>query len=358
MIRPAYEDSTASRLARASEELSILGHELTAATAELHRELSLQPKPTGRGSGVEAVASTLDSTSDRLRMQALAIAEIVYAIAEDEIAASGDPRAERCAAALGRVARVVEPIFEIAEELAGRLLASYRLARALNRRLESADLRALDVPIQELLGEHEAIATGAGVAMSPGLLRDKRYWMQWWLRDRGGCTQLHLQLDPDQPDFYDYESSAWYVDPAGELVPHLAPPHFDAGGVNDYMITATVPTMDADGMIGLGCAEMTLSRLGALVSPALQALGAPATLVTPDLLVAATTAPGLSPGHPMAGPLAALSSEDLDAAFTKIRPGITVTRSAALAWWLIVDWTASADGSSAQFLWAITGPAG
>jgi hypothetical protein len=350
MIRPAYEDSTASRLARASEELSILGHELTAATTELHRELSVQQRPEGRGSGVQAVASALDSTSDRLRMQALAIAEIVYAIAEDEIAASGDPRAERCAAALGRVARAVEPIFEIAEELAGRLLASYRLGRALDRRLESADLLALDAPIQELLGEHEAIATGAGVAISPGLLSDKRYWMQWWLRDRGGCTQLHLQLDPDRPGFYDYESSAWYVDPAGELVPHLAPPHFDAGGVNDYMITATVPTMGADGMIGLGCAEMTLNRLSALVSPALRALGAPATLATPDLLVAATTAPGLSPGQPIAGPLASLSGEDLNGAFTEISPGITVTRSAALAWWLIVDWTASSDGSGGQLL--------
>ena len=116
------------------------------------------------------------------------------------------------------------------------------------------------------------------------------------------------------------------------------------------MITATVPTMDAEGMIGLGCAEMTLSRLAALVSPALQALGAPATLATPDLLVAATTAPGLSPGHPIAGPLASLSSEDLDAAFTEISPGITVTRSAALAWWLIVDWNASADSPNGQFL--------
>jgi hypothetical protein len=118
MIRPAREDSTASRLARASEELSILGHELTAATAELHRELSFRRRPAGRSSGIEAVAATLDSTSDRLRRQALAIAEIVYAIAEDDMAASGDPRAERCAAALGRVARAVEPIFEIAEELA------------------------------------------------------------------------------------------------------------------------------------------------------------------------------------------------------------------------------------------------
>ena len=83
----------------------------------------------------------------------------------------------------------------------------------------------------------------------------------------------------------------------------------------------------------------------------------PATLVTPDLLVAATTAPGLSPGHPVAGPLASLSGEDLHAAFTEISPGITVTRSAALAWWLIVDWTASADSSSGEFLSAITGPA-
>ncbi len=337
MTRPARQESAGFKLACASEELSIIGHELAAAIAALDQELGGLDNAE-QGNGLRTVATILESTSEHLRGLALSITEIVYAVCEDDISASDDPRAERCAATLGRVARAVEPIFEIARELAGRLLTSYQLVRALNRPFISSDLRALDLPIQDLLAEHDSIATGAGVALSPGLLKDQPLWMEWWTRSAGLSRPLYFEFDANRPNYYDYRQAVWFAEPARDLSPHLAPPHFDKGGTNDYMITATVPTMDKDLLIGLGCAEMTLSRLAMLVLPALRALDEPATLITPDGLIVATTIAGFLPAQPIPEDLAGLSRRNLLAAFTEVSAGITVARSAALPWWLLVDW--------------------
>lgn len=335
-MRPSSQDSTAARLARASEALSILAHELAIAVdaraAATPADAALPPRPA------DAVASILSSVSERLSSQALDIAEIVFVVAEDDVSVSGDPRAERSAATLGRVGRVVEPVFEIAEELAGHLLTSYRTARHMDRPFTSEGLASLDEPIRRLLEENGQLATGAGVAISPGALADRHLWMQWWVRGDGEITQLLPQLDPGRPRFYDYINAVWFAEPARELAPHMAPPHFDEGGTDTFMITATVPTVADGAMIGLACAEMTLDRLAHLVTPALAALSVPAALITPDNWVAASTHPQLQPGERAPDDLLGKTDIHQKAPFSEPVEGVTVARSPALVWWLVADW--------------------
>jgi hypothetical protein len=326
MTRRSSEDSTAARLATASEALSILAHELS---------IAVHASPQAAS---DAIASILTSVSERLSSQALAIAEIVFVVAEDAVSVSGDPRAERSAATLGRVGRVVEPVFEMAEELAGHLLTSYRTAQHEGRPFASADLAGLDDPIRRLLDENQHLATGAGVAIAPGLLSDKRLWMQWWMHADGKAIQLLPQLDSDHPRFYDYTKAVWFAEPAQELAPHLAPPHFDEGGTDAFMITATVPTLADRKMIGLACAEMTLERLGQLLTPALAALSVPAALITPDSRVVASTHPRMRPGEPVPGDLLGYVDAHMAATFGEPVEGLTIARSPALAWWLVADW--------------------
>jgi len=293
MTHTSDEDSTASRLAQASEALSVLAHELAIAVAET------PPETAG------AVAGILTSVSERLSRQALAIAEIV---------------------------------FVVAEELAGHLLTRYRRACHAGRSFTSADLAALDEPIQRLLEDNEPLATGAGVAVTPDILADRHLWMQWWVRDGGRATQLLPQLDPGRPRYYDYTKAVWFAEPARDLVPHLAPPHFDEGGTDTFMITATIPTLAGSRMIGLACAEMTLERLAQLVTPALAALSVPAALITPDSWVAASTHPRLRSGELVPGGLLGQSRAGEPALFSEPVPGVTVARSPALAWRLVADW--------------------
>jgi hypothetical protein len=336
MSRSDLGSGTPSRLAQASERLSILAHEL-AIVLHARRE-NQATASTGPLESSDAVESALDSVSSRLSVQALELAELAFVVAEDSVAASGDPRAERSAAALGRATRVVEPVFEMAGELAAHLLTCYGSTTYAGRPFDSQALSALDEPIQRILQQDDQLATGAGVATAPGVLADERYWLQWWVRDGDAIRQLLPQVSPDKPDFYDYTKSVWFSEPARELLPHLAPPHFDYGGTNQVMVTAAVPVVADEAMIGIACAEITLERIGQLVGPALAALPVPAAFVTPELLVVASTHTGLKPGEPVPSTVLERSSIAGAATFSEPTPGITLARSPAVAWWLLADW--------------------
>lgn len=209
MSTDAPDRSTSARLAQASERLSILAHELAIAVgarADLGRDREL-----------------FMSISRSLSTQALDLAEITFAVAEDVVSSSHDPRADRSAAALGRVSRIIEPVFEIASELAAHLTIRAEAAARDGRPLAAADLSSLDAPIVRLLRENDHLVTGAGVA-APGALSDRDLWMRWWVQGPTTPVPLSPQLDPGAAGFYDYPSAVWFRPSARDLAPHLAPP--------------------------------------------------------------------------------------------------------------------------------------
>ena len=315
--------SPSARLAQASQRLNILAHELDIAVAE------------ASGPGVQR--DLLAGVSRRLSSHALDLAEITFAVAEDVVSSSGDPRAERSAAALGRVSRIIEPVFEAASELAAHVLTCAEKAGRARGPLTAADLSALDAPITRLLDENEHLITGAGLATARHALADQELWMRWWVLGPGGPSRLCPQLDPRASRFYDYPSAVWFSESARDLAPHLAPPHFDGGGTDTWMVTATVPVVLRGQLVGLACAELTLERIGALVAPALQAMPARAALVSPEGLVVASTHPEMHPGEVARHVADAPRHEG--ATFAELSPGLTIARSPALAWWLLADWT-------------------
>jgi hypothetical protein len=339
--RSELGSGTPSRVAQASERLSILAHELAIVVEARRARQPERPSTPGQEpkppDSPDVIGSLLDSVSTRLSSEALELAELAFVVAEDWIATSGDPRAERSAAALGRATRVAEPVFEMAGELAAYLLTCYRFTKVTGQPFDSRALATLDDPIRGMLQEGDDLATGAGVALAPGVLADHHLWLQWWVTDGGALRQLTPQVSPDEPKFYDYTKSVWFSEPARELLPHLAPPHLDSGGTDKVMVTATVPVV-ADGvMLGIACAEVTLERIEELVGAALAALPVPAAFVTPELLVVASTHPGLQPGEPVP-PSMVEGVERAEAAFSELTAGVTLARSPAVAWWLLADW--------------------
>ena len=323
MSTDAPDRSTSARLAQASERLSILAHELAIAVgarADLGRDREL-----------------FMSISRRLSTQALDLAEITFAVAEDVVSSSHDPRADRSAAALGRVSRIIEPVFEIASELAAHLTIRAEAAARDGRPLAAADLSSLDAPIVRLLRENDHLVTGAGVAAAPGALSDRDLWMRWWVQGATTPVPLSPQLDPGAAGFYDYPSAVWFRPSARDLAPHLAPSHFDDGGTDTWMVTATIPVVVRRRLVGLACAELTVDRVGSLVASALAAMPAPAGLVSPEGLVVASTHPDLRPGEP-APALERYRVSPHAESFEELSPGMTIARSPALPWRLIADW--------------------
>lgn len=333
-MRPPDSDTTTARLSRTAEQLSILGHELAAATAAVWD--GLRPEP-GWEQDAAAIATILQSTSDRMREHVLSLIEITYAQNEEAIAMSGDPRAERCAVAMGRISRQLEPVLELAQELAGQLRAVHSIGAARGRGLRAADLAVLDRPICDLL-ETTPTATGAGVAIAPNLLEDRELWMQWWVDGSGTPKPLHFEFDPGHARYYDYREAVWYRDAARELTTQLADPHFDEGGTDRYMITGTTPAIVNTIYLGLGCAELTLEHLHQLIDPALTMLNVPAALITPSGLIVASTDPLLQPPDPAPDPLLHAISTSANEPFAEIATDTTVARSNTIPWQLLCRW--------------------
>lgn len=317
------DESTSARLARASQQLSILAHELRITLAE--------------AGGRPLDPEMLSWISSRLSNEALDVAELTFAVAEDAVAASGDQRAERSAAALGRIARIIEPVFEVASELAAHTLVCVNRAEHAQQPITAETLSALDEPIIRLLTDNRSLITGAGVATAPDALADRHLWMQWWIQGSDGLEQIHPQLDEKAPHFYDYPAAVWFTESARDLAPHLAPPHFDDGGTDTWMITAAVPILTHGRLLGLACAEITLERVGELVAPTLQALPMPAALVSPEGLVVASAHPRMQPGDPVAE-LAHQAVGEASTFFAEHSPDVTIARSPALSWRIVVDW--------------------
>jgi len=321
VVAPDY--STSARLAKASERLNILAHELQIAVLD--------------ASAAGTDVALLTGVSDRLGAQALDLAELNFAVAEDTVSSSGGTRADRSAAALGRVSRIVEPVFEVASEIAAHLVICAEKAARLQVSLTVDHLSAMDRVLTRLVVEQQQLITGAGVAMAPNTLTDAELWMQWWVHEPSGPVQLRPQLDPGTPGYYNYPSAVWFSQTAQDLAPHLAPPHFDDGGTDAWMVTATVPVIVQGRLLGLACAELTLERMNSLVTPALLAIPAPAALVSPEGLVVASTHPDLLPGA-TADHLHGLLTKQT-AAFTEVAPSLTIARSPALCWRLVADWS-------------------
>jgi len=324
---PGPDRSTSARLAKASERLTILAHELHIAVVD------------AADSGPDL--ALLAGVSSRLSSHTLDLAEINFAVAEDVVSSSGDARADRSAAALGRVSRVVDPVFEVASEVAAHLVICAERAARTGGALTASHLSALNPALTRLLEENQHLVTGAGVAMAPHTLADEELWMQWFVQGPAGPVQLRPRLDPRSEAFYDYPSAVWFSESAHELAPRLAPPHFDGGGTDTWMVTAAVPVVVQGRFLGLGCAELTLDRIGSLVAPALLAMPAPAALVSPQGVVVASTHPDMHPGTTPPQLALHLASGNGATSFAHISTDLTVARSPALAWQVVADWSAS-----------------
>ena len=93
------------------------------------------------------------------------------------------------------------------------------------------------------LGKLDDIIHGLGFMAEVGVLPDARYWMEWWQRAADGTFDRDYshQLDPARDDFYEYWSKGYMTQPRDTGEPSAMGPYIDHGGVDDYLVTVSVP---------------------------------------------------------------------------------------------------------------------
>jgi len=218
---------------------------------------------------------------------------------------TGETRA--CAA--GLLAGLHERIGPVLGRVTGLAAAAEHIAdavRAAGRPLRRDDVTALRPLAESALRAHPDLAAGTGVVLAPGALSDASRAIEWWWADQPGrISPLHVDLDPESAEFYDYTTTEWYREPARTGQPFVAGPYVDFICTRQYTFTLAAPVRCAGRFIGVAGADILATQVERLVLPGLAALGRTAVLASGHGRVIASNSPRILPGSPLDGhPLA------------------------------------------------------
>lgn len=128
--------------------------------------------------------------------------------------------------------------------------------------------------VARLVDRLDAALDGVGILTEVGVVPDRPYYMAWWQRDGDGVFALddHHVLDETRDDFYDYTALEYFVTPRSEDRPWAMGPYIDVGGVDDYLITISVPIRSDGHFLGIAAADLRVSALEKRLAPWLLAV--------------------------------------------------------------------------------------
>ena len=121
--------------------------------------------------------------------------------------------------------------------------------------------------VAELLRAQAGLAAGAGIVLAPGTLADAPRCIEWWWADQQAqVSQLHVDLDPESAEFYDYTTTEWYREPERTGQPSVAGPYVDFICTRQYTFTLAAPIRCAGRFIGVAGADILATQVERLVS--------------------------------------------------------------------------------------------
>ena len=124
------------------------------------------------------------------------------------------------------------------------------------------DVAAVQPRLVTALRNGGGLIRGAGVVLAPGLLMDAGRWIEWWaLDDTGAIGPAVFDFDEDSLDFYDYTCADWYLAPRDGTQRSLVGPYVDFNGLNDYIVTATIPVTVGGRFVGVAGADLSVDEL-------------------------------------------------------------------------------------------------
>ncbi|MDP9028180.1 MAG: cache domain-containing protein, partial [Actinomycetota bacterium] len=131
------------------------------------------------------------------------------------------------------------------------------------------------------LSAHSRAACGLGLVLAPGLVDGCARWLQWYWKSPGRPpTRLRANLDPNDPDFYDYTLAPWYRRPFDTDEPAITGPYVDFICSNEYVFTLAVPISARGRYVGIAGADVRAAHIERLLTPALSAAPMPTVVAS------------------------------------------------------------------------------
>jgi hypothetical protein len=155
---------------------------------------------------------------------------------------------------------IVQQLGMLAEAVAEPLAAADGSAAIQQRLAQSLFSRTEDI---------EPATHGLGVIAEVGVVPGHTYWLDWWQRTETGALERDTRhvMDPRRDDFYDYESREFIAHPRKTLLPWATGPYVDHGGVDDYLVTVSVPIVSRGLFLGVAAADLLAADLERSFAP-------------------------------------------------------------------------------------------
>ena len=154
------------------------------------------------------------------------------------------------------------------------------------------DVAAIQPRLVTALRNGGGLLKGAGVVLAPGVLMDARLWIDWWALDgTGEIGPAVFDFDEDSLDFYDYTCADWYLAPRNGSRRSLVGPYVDFNGINDYIVTATVPVIVDGRFVGVAGADLSVDELERRLIVANRRFHAELVVVNASDRIVASTSP-------------------------------------------------------------------
>ncbi|MFU0805100.1 MAG: hypothetical protein ACFWTS_06350 [Pseudoclavibacter caeni] len=146
--------------------------------------------------------------------------------------------------------------------------------------------------------------------------------IEWWMRDhtpgapRERTVRREFDLDAGSDGFYAFDRMDWYTIPVRTGQVHLAGPYIDYLGVDEYILTLTVPLRAHDEIVGIAGFDITQGDLEGPLTPLLRRTASSLALVSGQGRVLLGNSAAMLPGDsvralPTARPLRELAAFDL-----------------------------------------------
>ncbi|HEY4616203.1 MAG TPA: hypothetical protein VIG75_12140 [Citricoccus sp.] len=142
-----------------------------------------------------------------------------------------------------------------------------------------------------------AMADGAGFIFNADRIAVHEQLIQWQVRSQdGGFEPYGFVYDADSTEYYDFMRLPWFETPRRTGTPTLAGPYLDYLGVDEYVLTATVPMISGELFIGVSGADIQVSDLERIMLGRCRGLHIPVALVTAEDRIVCSTSAHYLPG--------------------------------------------------------------
>lgn len=194
----------------------------------------------------------------------------------------------------------------ISEYLDSRLVpldsTSRRLAALLGARpgdddvVTEDELTPLLPDLERVLGEFSDYV-GHGFVAAPGVVAGHERYLLWLQRQPTGVRRLNLNLDPSDPDHYDYLEMEWFTGARGLRGPAVYGPYIDYSGSDHLVLTAASPVLSGERFLGVVGADILADEVEGRLVQHLKLTGSDAIVVNADRSVVASNSARWLPGE-------------------------------------------------------------